>query len=243
MYQIPGLNKFPELVHGISTVDEGNMSIKWGPEAEVNQNRQNFLNKLNIDPNRCIHAGLVNAVDYRVVDNTNVGTSLICDALITKDLNLPLRLVTADCFPTIVYDPHNKYLALVHLGIWGVAGGLATKVVNELTSWGSDPSSLILGIGPGVFKSSYKFEREVLFQKDLPEWQAYLQVDPNDEMTMVDSHGYLLNELQNLGVNEENIYDSGINTVTDSRFFSHYRSVRTGEPEGRFMTVVMLKNH
>ncbi len=240
MYQIPGLNKFPELVHGVSTLDEGNMSIKWGPEAEVNQNRQFFLNKLNIDPNRCVHAGLVNGTNFVVVDQNNSGQSVICDALITSEINLPLRLITGDCFPTIIFDPIKNYLALVHLGVYGIAGGLATKTIIKLVDMGSNISDLIVGIGPGVDKSSYKFEREILFQKDIPEWQPFLTLDPADKLTMVDLHGYLIYELKNQGVQAENIHDSGINTVTDSRFFSHYRSVRTHEPEGRFMTAVMM---
>lgn len=48
-------------------------------------------------------------------------------------------------------------------------------------------------------------------------------------------------QLLDMKVKETNIYTSSIDTFKSPEYFSHYRSVRTGEDEGRFATVVGMK--
>ncbi len=62
--------------------------------------------------------------------------------------------------------------------------------------------------------------------------------DLPDGQTTVDIVGYSKRQLIEAGVKEENIEVSDIDTAADSTFFSHYRSKKTGEAEGRFATVV-----
>lgn len=48
---------FPkELAVGVSTVEDGNMSVKWGEEKEVESNRDKFLKRLGIEFKDCVLA-------------------------------------------------------------------------------------------------------------------------------------------------------------------------------------------
>jgi copper oxidase (laccase) domain-containing protein len=52
--------------------------------------------------------------------------------------------------------------------------------------------------------------------------------------------GYVRKQLDECGVGKEKIEVSEIDTVVNRNYFSHHRSYFTGEPEGRFATVVCL---
>jgi copper oxidase (laccase) domain-containing protein len=74
----------------------------------------------------------------------------------------------------------------------------------------------------------------------LPEWQPYIEDLASGETT-IDLIAFNRDQLIELGVQEENISIDPVDTVTSDDYFSHYRSVRTGELEGRFATVLALK--
>jgi hypothetical protein len=164
---------------------------------------------------------------------------VVVEALITDTEGIALFLMTADCLPISVYDPVKNVIALAHLG-WKPTGlKLIQKVITTLqTSFGSNPKDILVNIGPCIHKDSYKLE--VVEQKMLPEWQPYIEDLASGETT-IDLIAFNRDQLIELGVQEENISIDPVDTVTSDDYFSHYRSVRTGELEGRFATVLALK--
>mgnify|MGYP001574386810 CR=1 FL=1 len=107
-----------------------------------------------------------------------------------------------------------------------------------MTGYGSKPSDIIVYVGPGIHKESYKFENPI--QKNLPGWEPFLE-DLPDGQTAIDIVGYNTAQLTDSGVLQGNIEACPIDTALDVNMFSHYRAVRTGEQEGRFGTVAMMK--
>lgn len=184
-----------------------------------------------MEPENCVYTSLNHGMDVAQVGASDTGKTVECDAIFTKEKGVGLFLMTADCFGLVVYDP-GKMAAVVHLGYRGVGSKLVQKVIKEF----KDPSKLKVMIGPGARKESYVFE-DVL-QKDEPEWQAFLE--KAEGRIAVDLAGFIKKQLVDAGVASESIDDCGIDTVKDISCFSHYRSVRTGEPEGRFATVVVM---
>ena len=102
----------------------------------------------------------------------------------------------------------------------------------------TDPADLIVGIGPSIHKESYIFPSPTI-QENNPNWQPYLTHLP-DNQTSIDLTDYNRDQLINAGVPKSNIEISLVDTNKDPNFFSHYRSKRTNEPEGRFMTVISM---
>ena len=224
-----------KLVYATSTAADGNMSLKWGESKEVVKNRKKFLGKIGVSLEDCVTLSLMRSDGVKIVDGKNKGEMLEADALITTGKNVGLFMVTADCFPVIVYDPVGGVLALVHLGWQGVDKGLVAKVVRKMKGLGADELQVI--IGPGIRKESYVFDVPLAQEND-PKWQPFLEKLGNGR-TAIDLVGFIKKQLVDCGVGE--IEDCGIDTVKDLNYFSHYRAVRTGEPEGRFATVAMMK--
>lgn len=241
MYQLPKLKKIKSLVHGFSTKQEGNVSLFFGLHKEVNQNQEKSLKKLNISPNDCITMTLQHGINIEIVDHTFKKRGMfrkdavLADALITKEKGTFLFLFVADCLPIIFYDPEQEIVALAHLGWKGTDQELSKKVISKLVALGSNPKNILVGIGPGIHKESYKKINPE--QKGKKEWEKFLQDLPDDQ-TSIDIVGYNVQQIIESGIPKENIEVSDIDTATSSDFFSHYRSKRIGEPEGRFAAIV-----
>ena len=233
----------PDITLATSTKADGNLSFKWGPEGEVLDNRGKFLEKLNIKPEDCIVMEVEHKDEIIVIDASNKNRTgketVVAEALITTEENLPLFLLTADCLPISFFDPEKQVIALAHLG-WKPTNELLTqKVVKKMQrEFGSNPENILAYIGPGIHKESYIFLDPI--QKTLTAWQPFLVDLPSGE-TQIDLPGYNKAQLLEVALREENIIIDPVDTATSLNYFSHYRSVRTGEVEGRFATLICLK--
>lgn len=222
----------------VSKVSDGNMSVNWGPEEEVIKNRKIFLQKNRIKYEDCVWASLKSGTEVQEVSKVQRGKYVVGDALITSENNLALAMVTGDCLPVTFYDSKNKIIGLAHLGWRGVEGKLALKVIKRL----SDEVKIF--IGPGVRQETYiKYGEKLKYFKDQinsGEWNDFL-IEKAEGKFGVDLVGLVKRQLMSVGVKQGNIEVSGVDTIKDIEYFSHYRSGMTGEKEGRFMTVVVRK--
>lgn len=241
VYQLPKLKKIKSLIHGFSTKQEGNMSLSFGVDKEVYKNREQFLRLFNTSPENCVKMTLQHGTNIEVVGKNHKTrgmfqeNSIVADALITKEKGMFLFLVVADCLPIIFYDPVKTLAGLAHVGWKGTDQKLAKKVVQKLSKLGSHPKDLLVGIGPGIHKKSYVHKDPSQNRRE--NWKPFLQ-DLPDGQTAIDIVGYNVQQTIDAGIPKENIEVSDINTAVSDDFFSHYRSKRTGEPEGRFAAVV-----
>lgn len=229
---------FKGVIWGISSVADGNMSVRWGREEEVLDNRRKFLDRIGIEYEDCVMASLLSGTDIVEVNGASRGLMVEGDALLTREPELGLLMLTADCYPVIIFDPGRRTLGLVHLGRQGIDGGLAGKVISAMTRSGSRPGELQITIGPGLGKESYAWEGKLPFDQDWGEYAA----PASDGRWRIDMEGMLVRQLADAGVDKKNIRRSGTDVFTDKKYFSHVRSVKTGEPEGRFMTAVVMQS-
>jgi hypothetical protein len=150
-----------------------------------------------------------------------------------------LYFVIADCLPIIFFDPEKKVVALVHCGWKSTNLHLAEKVGKMMVKkYNCSPDKIIVGFGPSARKESYAFSD--LKIEDHPDWRPYLKDLGNGEVSS-DVTEYNLDQSIGLGIKKENIEISPYDTIKSPLFYSHYRSVRTGEMEGRFAAVVGMR--
>lgn len=246
MHQLPRLKDRENLIHGFSSRSDGNMSFRWGSEEEVLRNREAFLKKINLTIGDCISLRLDHGEDIVLVERSSCGEGMKSyggiktDALITKERGVFLFLLTADCLPIIFYDPVVKVLSLAHLGWKNADKRFTEKIVKVLVNQhGADPKNLLVGIGPGIHKESYIFTKPVN-KEFTTDWGGFL-IDLPENKLAIDIVGYNRKQLLESGVPPENIEISDIDTAQSQDFFSYYREVRTGEPQGRFATIVGME--
>lgn len=219
------------------TIQDGNMSVKWGPEEEVERNRTQFLTKHGRNRSDAVILDLLHDDRVEVVGVESKGTYVRAEALITKEPGLVLMLLTADCCPISFYDPVHSAIALGHMSWQTTTLRLSEKVIAAMEkSFGTNPSELRVTIGPSARKESY-VQTEVK-QRALAEWAPYLTEVPGG--TAIDVVGFNIAQLTERGVLLNNISVDPNDTIPSQTHFSHYRSVRTSEPEGRFATILVL---
>jgi len=217
---------------------DGNLSLRHEPEEVVLPRRTAFLYKYGLAAEDCVFIQTEHKDKITHVVNSDKGSLITTEALITKDTGVVLFLLTGDCFPVSFYDPIKGVVALAHLGWKPANKGLVTKVIKEMTAvYGSQPKDIMMFGGAGIQKGSYKFVDPV--QKQLPAWSDFLTDIAGGETT-IDLAGFIKAQALEAGIAPNNIEMSAVDTAISDKYFSHYRSVRTGEPEARFATILGL---
>ena len=152
------------------------------------------------------------------------------DALITKNSSALLTLRAADCIPLVFYMPEQKVLALAHVGTSGAALHLPRKLIRKLDT---QPGLIRVYAGPSISQKSYRFPPDYDFddKKLDASWGSY--VTKETDGVHINLLGYVLDELKNCGITDENIEIEQVDTGGDPAYFSHRRHKLTGELDGR----------
>jgi len=221
-----------------------NLSYTAGDNTEhVTENRKRLAEELNITPAHLIFPGQTHTANIRVIrDEDEVKESITeTDALVTQVREICVSVLVADCVPLLFYDPERKVVAAAHAGWRGTVQSVAFKVVEEMNrTFGSDPTSILAGIGPSIGPKSYEVGenvvREVKRNIHLDE-QEVLHY-PSGEKTHFDLWNANRMQLFKAGLKPEHIEQARIDTYTAHELFFSAR--RLGNPCGRFAAGIMI---
>ena len=200
--------------------------------------------KLNVDKN---HQDLALKHDYQVKDlrymNQVHGNHIEivthqsplcikkCDAVITKEVDLPLMVMVADCIPILMYDKIQGVIAAIHAGrnstFLNIAGLCAQKMIEEFAC---QASNIEVEMGPSIQKCCYEVSSEMATIVKTSFGEEFVQG------RMIDLQGINKSQLQLMGI--KNIMISPICTKCSNK---PYFSYRQNNNTGRFAGVIMLK--
>ncbi|MCS6826906.1 MAG: polyphenol oxidase family protein [Caldilinea sp.] len=205
-----------------------NFSVARGDAPErVQENRRRLAAALGICAGDMVHCRQVHGVSVARVGWDNAGTVVDgCDGLITDAIGLPLSLVFADCVPLLLYDPDRHALGVIHAGWRGVLAGAAPALLGAMqAAYGTNPSRVLVCIGPSIGPESYEVGPEVaaLAQARLPNPDAALAypngAHRNPHLNLWEATLQLLVEA---GVDPHRVEIGGIDTARNTQdFFSH----------------------
>ncbi len=170
-----------------------------------------------------VHARQVHGT--RIVVHDGVGKGILdaggaADGHATADSGVLLAVTVADCVPVYLLDAEARAVALLHAGWRGTAAGILPRGVALLgQEWGTDPSRLLVHLGPAICGACYEVGPEVF--RALGE-----EVPPN--AAPVDMRGVLAQQAKAAGVPPDGITVSELCTLCgDGNLFSH-RGGRSG---------------
>jgi len=142
------------------------------------------------------------------------------DAILTKNQEITLLMLFADCVPIFLVDPIRQVFSIAHAGWKGtlnnVAGKAAKRMIKEFHS---SPEQVEAYIGPCICQDHYQVGQEVV--------EALDEKMPNARVLDSRESGYYLDlpkanqiNLQKMGVKK--IFSSGICTsCNNADWFSH----------------------
>ena len=134
-----------------------------------------------------------------------------------------LVIKSADCLPVIVYNCVNKRIAAVHSGWKGTANSIVKEAIQKMMVLGSRAKDLKIYVGPHIQKNSFEVMDDVkdVFEKNFSYEDIIFKKD--ETHYLIDLGQVVKCDAMSLGVKEENIYISSVDTVTDQRFHSYRR--------------------
>ena len=243
--------KYKNLVHGVFPNDFGNVDFRFGHKKQVLENRKKIADVLGFDFKNLWEMEQVHGSEVRILGNPSKkagrqeirksGKNVIpaTDGLITDKKNAFLMIKTADCFPVLMYDPKNKVVGAVHVGWRGAIQKIFLKALLQMIDiYGCQAKNVLVGIGPGIGQCCFKHKK--LVQEKLPEWQQYINIGKNN-IKSLDIAGFIINQLTEAGIKKQHIEDSNICTSCSNQFYSHFKSLRKRQTEGRFATIIGIK--
>ena len=176
------------------------------------------LNYSSINVTRQVHSNNIALVR----DASSVNFYDETDGLIGTSGNV-LVIKSADCLPVIIYDKVHKRIAAVHSGWKGTANSIVKEAISKMIKLGSNAKEMHIYVGPHIQKTSFEVKSDVkdVFEKNFS-YDGIIE-KKDQEHYLIDLGKVLSLDAISLGVKEENIYVSQIDTVTDEHFHSYRR--------------------
>lgn len=234
------LSKQKNLIHGVFNKSFGNVSLEYARKEEVIANKKKIAKALAINWQNIYSVKQVHGTKIKILKSKKLKPAEEeADGLITNIKNVFLMIKTADCFPVLFFDPIKKVVAAVHVGWRGAIEKIfLTALLKMINTFSSQAKDILVGIGPGIGPCCFK--HKTLIQEKLPEWQEYIQNEKNNWKSL-NLSGFIKDQLVEAGIKRENIESVKICTCCSKDYFSHLRSLQTGEPEGRFATIIGIR--
>lgn len=191
-----------------------------------------------VDANRGLLAGRVRAVGLAapehvhgigVVEVTSPGEAGEADAVITREPDIGVLAMGADCLLIGIAGDDDRTVAAVHSGWRGLVGNVIGATVDALAARGVGIRAVVLG--PSICGACYPVPQDRAQQvreRCLPEVADAALVRCADGQPGIDVRLGVQAQLAGLGVADDRISSVDLCTAEDPRLFSHRRDGRTG---------------
>ena len=222
-----------------TTTELGNLAYQVDDGKGVKERRQLLADLLDTDVNRFVfvHQHHSDKIQKVTLNDLGKGTDSFesgvdVDALYTYEKNVPLCIFHADCVPIFFMDETTNLVGIIHAGFKGTLIHVAYKSIQQvIKDENINVNSLKFYIGPYRMPSSFIVDEETR-QKI---------IDAGLEKAIVNGRfdNGLANiiDLRRLGVKDEQITLSNLDTYSDDRFYSAYQKT----PVGRLVSLIILK--
>lgn len=165
------------------------------------------------------------------------------DGCITKEKNIAIPIITADCIPFLLFDSQKRIIANVHSGWKGTVQRIIEKTVKMMIKeFECNPLDLICCVGPSIGKCHFEVKEDVkeIFEKEFKDMLDKNIISNSNKNDSYYIDTILINKLMlvNLGLKESNIIESNICTVCNIDRFHSYRVEK--EKAGRNLSLITL---
>lgn len=145
----------------------------------------------------------------------------IADGVITDRRGIVIGIETADCVPILLCDPAIPMIGAVHAGWRGTAAGILRNAMRKLKdAFCSDPSRILLAIGPSIGPCCYEVDEPVYRALSSQTGSHYT---PKNNKYYIDLPAENIKQALLEGVKKENIWTSQECTRCGHERFHSYR--------------------
>jgi len=220
----------------------GHFSAEQREQMQANRNR--FKAAVGAPEATLVTAKQIHSADVRLIANHEDAARdpQPGDALTANLSDLLLGIQTADCMPIVIVDTRTRAFAGVHAGWRGTFQEIVVRTLERMQqAYGSRPEDLRAALGPAICAANFEVGPEVLaqFRSKFRYADDLISHEQPNGKGHIDLNRCNAQQLIDVGVKPENIYDSALCTVGRNYLFFSYRKERGHERYvGRLMCVV-----
>ena len=213
-----------------------------------NDNKNNVLNnlaivskKIGVSKNNLFIMNQTHSNRVVTISENNKNIQRIgSDALITRNKNIAISVLTADCVPVLIYEEVNHVIACIHAGWRGSINGIIKNTLKEIINMGKN-NKIHVAVGPCIGVKNYEVGKEF--------YNEFIKENKKNEIfffhTQKDKFLFNLRSYVNFKIKEfniEHLENIDFDTyVEKENFFSFRRSGHLGEKDyGRCISTIGL---
>lgn len=247
--QFRKLLEFNNLIN-FYTLSKNNIDFTRSLEDEkkqrVDESYRKICDEFNIEKSSILRPHQSHTDKIEIVNNTN-NEYFDVDGLITNKENINLMLTYADCTPILLYEPTKNIIGNVHSGWRGTIQKIGQKaVLKMIEQYDVNPRNIIACIGPCIGKCHFEVSEDVKEKFE----QTFSYFNRNNDIIEISKENKfkyfidttLINRLmlEEIGIRPENIFESNICTVCNSKIIHSYRA--DGKKSGRNVAMIGLRS-
>lgn len=213
----------------VAPYDSFNLGTHVGDNPEdVAANRSRLAGILGLPADRFVWMEQLHTNTVTRVDAPSAVPAEATDALVTREKDLALCVLVADCTPVLLSDHAAGVIGAAHAGRMGARNGIVKNTVQAMVDLGAQPSRIQVLLGPAAAGASYEVPEDMAadVEKHLPGSRT----TTTRGTAGIDVRAGLVRQLLSLGVTH--IDADPRDTITDDDFFSHRRDGVTGRQAG-----------
>ena len=243
------LKKFKEIKHcfftkrgGFSTGLYKSLNCGRGSKdskKNILKNLKLVSKKMQVKNNKLVLMNQTHSNKVIEIKRKHLKKKINCDAVITKNKDVALGVVTADCVPILIYDYKNNIVGCIHAGWKGAFSGIIKNTVTKIKKINKD-QKIFACIGPCIGKNSYEVGNE-FFTKFISSSKKNIKYFSKKKNTkrFFNLRKFVADKLKSLGVKIDHVNHDTF--IEKNNFFSYRRSSILNEKDyGRCISVIRL---
>jgi|TARA_B100001079_G_scaffold153808_1_gene131859 hypothetical protein len=223
--------------------DSLNCSYNSGDNRKLVTTNINIAKKkLGLEGGKIKLISQIHSNKVEIIDQKNLNEKIVADGSITKDNNIALAIMTADCAPIFIFDLDCSFICCLHIGWKGCLNNIVEIAVNIIAKITSQ--ELIAIIGPCLSKENFEVDekfKDVFITQNL-NYENFFTIKSNQQKPHFDMRGLINYQLQSCSVDK--ISNVDIDTYSNKHlFFSHRRSSHLCTlPTGRLINLIGFRD-
>jgi hypothetical protein len=217
-----------------------------GEKAAI-RNQKVFLKKVGANISKLRRVKQVHGNSIIVFGKKSLKRLFEGDGLFTKESDVLLGIVTADCVPIFFWSENYSAVGIAHAGWRGVVKNTAREMIRTFQAHGIHPQNIHIFFGPSIQKCHFEIWpdgghrglRLYLRKRNRFLRSKKLLIEKRGRV-FLDMEGILYNDLIRLGISKNHIDSKHECTFhLPKRFFSHRR---TRDRFEHMMSVIGIRN-
>lgn len=206
-------------------------------------NRSLVSNYFELNSNQLVTLHQTHSNKVKILENHNSYGAPAYDGIVTKQKNIILGILTADCAPILFYDKRKKIAGACHAGWKGAFSGIISNTINAMIKLGGNNSDIKCSIGPCISRESYLVRQDFYKTITLNNIQNRVYFDKvTSNKFNFKLREFIIHKLKSGGIND--ISSINLDTYSkDELFYSYRRSVHKKEDDyGRMISTIVIKD-